>query len=63
MAVPSFTSELLDSGKVTPETEYNIKWSAASLYSGTPLPRSNLIKYTTCSRSAFVVRLSRFSCL
>jgi len=33
-AVPSFTSELLDGEEVTPEAEYNIKWSAASLYSG-----------------------------
>ncbi|KAF9647047.1 cytochrome P450 [Thelephora ganbajun] len=33
-AVPSFTSELLDSKEITPEAESNIKWSAASLYSG-----------------------------
>jgi len=33
-AISSFTSELLDNGEITPETEYNIKWSAASLYSG-----------------------------
>jgi cytochrome P450 len=34
-AVPSFTSELLGSSSgLTPESEFNIKWSAASLYSG-----------------------------
>jgi len=34
MAVPSYTSELLNSKEVTPELDYNIKWSAASMYSG-----------------------------
>jgi len=33
-AIPSFTSELLSSNKLTAEAEYTIKWSAASLYSG-----------------------------
>jgi hypothetical protein len=33
-AVPSFTSELLASKEVNSETEFNIKWSAASMYSG-----------------------------
>ncbi|KAF9649833.1 cytochrome P450 [Thelephora ganbajun] len=33
-AIPSFTSELLDSKDITPEAESIIKWSAASLYSG-----------------------------
>ena len=34
MAIPSFVSDLLGSMDVTPEIENNIKWSAASLYSG-----------------------------
>lgn len=34
-AEPSFTSKLLEERKqITPEEEYDIKWSAASLYSG-----------------------------
>jgi len=33
-AVPSYTSELLGSDNLTEETKYNIKWSAASMYSG-----------------------------
>ena len=33
-AVPSYTSELLDKNDLDPETEWNIKWSAASLYAG-----------------------------
>jgi hypothetical protein len=35
-AVPSFTSELLRSKDTDtdPQTEFNIKWSAASMYSG-----------------------------
>ena len=36
MAVSSFASELLSSGEITPEVEYNVKWATASLYSGTP---------------------------
>jgi len=38
MAVPSLTSELLSGKGVTPETEFNIKWAAASLYAGTFCP-------------------------
>ena len=34
MAVSSFASELLSSGEITPEVEYNIKWATASLYRG-----------------------------
>jgi hypothetical protein len=33
-AVPSFTSNLLEEKKCSAEEEFNIKWSAASLYSG-----------------------------
>ncbi|TEB32646.1 cytochrome P450 [Coprinellus micaceus] len=33
-AEPSFTSNLLESKDLTAEEEFNIKWSAASLYSG-----------------------------
>ncbi|KAF9782612.1 cytochrome P450 [Thelephora terrestris] len=33
-AIPSYTSQLLESKNITPEDDYNIKWSAASLYSG-----------------------------
>ncbi|CAL1702358.1 unnamed protein product [Somion occarium] len=33
-ALPSFTSRLLESEKLTREKEFNIKWSAASMYSG-----------------------------
>jgi len=33
-AVPSYTSELLSGKNITPDAEYNIKWSAASFYSG-----------------------------
>jgi hypothetical protein len=33
-AVPSYVSELLENKEITPEMEYNIKWSAASFYSG-----------------------------
>ena len=38
MAVSSFTSELLSSEGITPEVENNIKWTAASIYAGTPWP-------------------------
>jgi hypothetical protein len=33
-APPSFTSNLLDRGVLNADDEFNIKWSAASLYSG-----------------------------
>lgn len=33
-AAPSFTSNLLDNNKLSEDEEFNIKWSAASLYSG-----------------------------
>ena len=31
---PSFTSALLEKGNLTPEEEFNVKWSALSLYTG-----------------------------
>ena len=43
MAVPCYTSQLLDSKDITPETAYNIKWSAASLYAGGADTVSNLL--------------------
>ncbi|KAI0072612.1 cytochrome P450 [Panus rudis PR-1116 ss-1] len=33
-AIPSFTSHLLETEKLNPEKEFNIKWTAASMYSG-----------------------------
>jgi hypothetical protein len=36
-ALPSFTSEHLES-KYTPETEFLVKWTALSIYSGYILP-------------------------
>jgi len=38
MAVPSLTSEFLSGKGVTQETEFNVKWAAASLYAGTSCP-------------------------
>jgi hypothetical protein len=34
IAPPSFTSNLLEGKNISAEEEFNIKWSAASLYSG-----------------------------
>jgi hypothetical protein len=34
IAPPSFTSNLLEGSELSAEEEFNIKWSAASLYSG-----------------------------
>ncbi|THG92858.1 hypothetical protein EW145_g8562 [Phellinidium pouzarii] len=33
-AIPSYTSSLLESGNLSAEDEFSVKWSAASLYSG-----------------------------
>jgi len=54
MAVPSLTSEFLDSKDVTPEVEFNIKWAAASLYSGTSYPLC-LMKRVICLPGQYIV--------
>lgn len=38
IAPPSFTSAFLERKDLSPEEEFDLKWSSASLYSGKPSP-------------------------